>query len=172
MKKGDETIVKALEFKFELLKTEIADLLSNKTNNECTNTRRRFYYASIGLLKIDIEDNKDEFTHSLLFDGYLNELNIMADRMNLSFITPHGNILITIAEKIDELVRLLGVLSCIVVSAAFFAIPSIIIKQLDYFLLSKGLRTPYNQISVLTKRIIAYSVLVLSGISLDVEGTR
>lgn len=148
-----------------------ADIISRRDKmGILSNKERRIFYARSEILSInssklaknglDIKDN------NLIF----NELLKISTEFNLSYVTHGGSFLTIFLERLDELVRFLGVWSCIIVGAVFLAVPSIIIKQIDYFLLHRGIITPFNQFSVLAKRYMNCAVLALSGISLVVDG--
>ena len=140
-----------------------------------TNRERRVFYARSELLKIRIEDlnkssDKEDKKEDVSLDNDISELQEISDSLKLSFVTHGGSLITTLFEKIDELLRFVGVWTCIIVGAVFLAVPSIIIKQLDYILLYRGIISPFQQFSVLAKRFMNYSVLALSGISLVVDG--
>mmetsp|Transcript_27841 Transcript_27841/g.26672 ORF Transcript_27841/g.26672 Transcript_27841/m.26672 type:complete len:424 (+) Transcript_27841:111-1382(+) len=146
-----------------------ADIKSN-ISKIISNHSRRLYYARSELLKFEIGDMIKDTESDSFIDESLAFLNGVSEEMKLSFVSrPCSSILVFILDKIDELTRFLGVWSCIVVSAVFLAIPCILIKPLDYFLLYRGIITPFQQISVLAKRFIAGSIILLSGISLVTE---
>jgi hypothetical protein len=145
------------------------DIKSN-TSKITSNHLRRLYYARSELLKIEIGDLIKDSENDSFIDDSLAFLNGVSENMELSYVSrPCSSILIFVLDKMDELIRFLGVWSCIVVSAVFLAIPCILIKPLDYYFLSRGIITPFQQISVLAKRFIAGSIVLLSGTSLVTE---
>lgn len=145
------------------------DIKSN-TSKIMSNHLRRLYYARSELLKIEIGDLIRDSESDSFIDDSLAFLNGVSENMELSYVSrPCSSILIFILDKMDELIRFLGVWSCIIVSAVFLAIPCILIKPLDYYFLRRGIITPFQQISVLVKRFIAGSIILLSGISLVTE---
>jgi uncharacterized membrane protein len=146
-----------------------ADIKSN-ISKIISNHSRRLYYARSELLKFEIGNLIKDSESDSFIDESLVFLNGVSEEMKLSYVSrPCSSILFFILDKIDELIRFLGVWSCIVVSAVFLAIPCILIKPLDYFLLYRGIITPFQQISVNAKRFIAGSIILLSGISLVTE---
>ena len=149
-----------------------ADIAKAKESNHgiLSNKQKRVFYARNEILKIRFEDLKNENTSTPVTDVDISNVTALSNELNLSYVRYGGSILIVLIEKVDELLRFVGVWSCIIIGAVFLAIPSIIIKQLDYFLLYRGIISPFNQFSVLAKRFLNYAVLALSGISLVVDG--
>ena len=149
-----------------------ADIAKAKESNHgiLSNKQKRVFYARNEILKIRFEDLKNENTGTPVTDVDISNVTALSNELNLSYVRYGGSILIVLIEKVDELLRFVGVWSCIIIGAVFLAIPSIIIKQLDYFLLYRGIISPFNQFSVLAKRFLNYAVLALSGISLVVDG--
>ena len=135
-----------------------------------SNKEKRVFYARSEILKIRFEDLKNENTSTPVTDVDISNVTALSNELNLSYVRYGGSILVVLIEKMDELLRFVGVWSCIIIGAVFLAIPSIIIKQLDCFLLYRGIISPFNQFSVLAKRFLNYAVLALSGISLVVDG--
>jgi 1-acyl-sn-glycerol-3-phosphate acyltransferase len=149
-----------------------ADIAKAKESNHgvLSNKQKRVFYARNEILKIRFEDLKNENTSTPVTEVDISNVTALSNELNLSYVRYGGSILIVLIEKVDELLRFVGVWSCIIIGAVFLAIPSIIIKQLDYFLLYRGIISPFNQFSVLAKRFLNYAVLALSGISLVVDG--
>jgi 1-acyl-sn-glycerol-3-phosphate acyltransferase len=149
-----------------------ADIAKAKESNHgaLSNKQKRVFYARNEILKIRFEDLKNENTSTPVTDVDISNVTALSNELNLSYVRYGGSILIVLIEKVDELLRFVGVWSCIIIGAVFLAIPSIIIKQLDYYLLYRGIISPFNQFSVLAKRFLNYAVLALSGISLVVDG--
>lgn len=150
-----------------ILKSDIAD---SKGQHALSNREKRYFYACSELLKIKFELLRKVYEDSHLIDEKITDLKEISDDLNLSFVSHGGSMLTIVFEKIDEFLRFTGVWTCIIVGAVFLAVPSIIIKQLDYYLLYRGIINPFQQFSVLAKRFMNYSVLALSGISLVVDG--
>ena len=71
---------------------------------------------------------------------------------------------------IDEIVRLSAVWSCLILTGIFIALPSILIKPIDYYLVHYNIINNKYQMNVLAKRGIAKFILLLSGISLEIQG--
>ena len=149
-----------------------ADIISRRNNKLgiLSNKERRIFYARSEILLINFAKFAKSVQGIQDNDVIVSDLLKISTEFNLSYVTHGGSFLTIILEKLDELVRFLGVWSCIIVGAVFLAVPSIIIKQIDYFLLHHGIITPFNQFSVLAKRYMNYAVLALSGISLVVDG--
>lgn len=169
MTAADSTSVDKLKQDIINLKTDI--ILTKKLGKEgLTNTQKRVFYARSEILKIKFEDLRTKYDDASVIENNISELVLVSDDLNVSYVIYGGNFIIVIIEKLDELMRFLGVWSCIIIGAVFLAIPSIIIKQLDYFLLYRGIISPFNQFSVLAKRYMNFAVLALSGISLVVDG--
>lgn len=149
-----------------------ADIAKAKESNHdfLSNKQKRVFYARNEILKIRFEDLKNENAGTPVTDVDISNVTALSNELNLSYVRYGGSILIVLIEKVDELLRFVGVWSCIIIGAVFLAIPSIIIKQLDYYLLYRGIISPFNQFSVLAKRFLNYAVLALSGISLVVDG--
>ena len=151
------------------IKADIARVRGSK-DGVLSNKEKRVFYARSEILKIRFEDLKNENTNTPVTDADISNVIAISNELNLSYVRYGGSILVVLIEKLDELLRFVGVWSCIIVGAVFLAIPSIIIKQLDYFLLYRGMISPFNQFSVMAKRFLNYAVLALSGISLVIDG--
>ena len=152
------------------LKGKVHDLQSDvKAVKVLTNKQKRIFYARSELLTIECADIRKRSNDAALISEEA-VLQDISSQLKLSFVSHGGSILAILVEKLDELLRFTGVWSCIIVGAVFLSVPSIVIKQLDYFLLHHGIISPFQQFSVLAKRFMNYAVLALSGISLVVEG--
>ena len=152
------------------LKGKVHDLqLDVKAVKVLTNKQKRIFYARSELLTIECADIRKRSNDAALISEEAT-LTEISSQLKLSFVSHGGSILAILVEKLDELLRFTGVWSCIIVGAVFLSVPSIVIKQLDYFLLHHGIISPFQQFSVLAKRFMNYAVLALSGISLVVEG--
>ena len=162
-----EIIFTELKKNIGILKYDIAD---SKDQHTLSNREKRYFYACSELLKIKFDDLRKVHEDVQLIDENIADLKKISDQLNLSFVSHGGSFLTVLFEKIDEFLRFTGVWTCIIVGAVFLAVPSIIIKQLDYYLLYRGIISPFQQFSVLAKRFMNYSVLALSGISLVVDG--
>jgi hypothetical protein len=165
----NESAIRNLTGKITALEADIVKIKSKCVH--LSNQKKRTFHARSELIKIEVEDKKIAFDRTFV-DKSLSDLKVIADSMDLSFVKCGGSLLSYLLEKLDELVRFLGVWSCIVVSAIFIAVPSILVRPLDYFLLNHGFITPYQQISVCAKRFVAYSILMLSGIVFVTEGMK
>ena len=162
-----DLILTELKKNIRILKCDIAD---SKEQHALSNREKRYFYACSELLKIKFDDLRKIHEDFQLIDENIADLKKISDQLNLSFVSHGGSFLTVLFEKIDEFLRFTGVWTCIIVGAVFLAVPSIIIKQLDYYLLYRGIISPFQQFSVLAKRFMNYSVLALSGISLVVDG--
>ena len=140
----DSTSVDKLKQDIINLKTDI--ILTKKVGKEgLSNTEKRIFYARSEILKIKFDDLRTKYDDVSVIENNISELVLISNDLNVSYVIDGGNFIIVIIEKLDELMRFLGVWSCIIIGAVFLAIPSIIIKQLDYFLLYRGIITPFNQ---------------------------
>lgn len=144
-------------------------LIKDKNNiPNLDNWEKRFLYSDASLLQMDIEEdiiksNNNENNNKEL----LNELTNIIENMQLNFVQRDEYWLLS---KIDEIIRLVGALSCLLTFGSLFAIPTILLKPIDVFLTDKNILSPSHQISIFAKQFTAYFCLVLSGINVVIEG--
>jgi 1-acyl-sn-glycerol-3-phosphate acyltransferase len=143
-------------------------LIKDKNNNpNIDNCAKRYLYSDASLLQMDIEEDIIKSNNNENNKELLNHLTNLIDNMNLDFVKRDEYWLIS---KIDEIIRLSGAISCLFTFGILFAIPTILFKPIDIFLVDKNILSPSHQISIFAKQFIAYFCLVLSGINVIIEG--
>jgi 1-acyl-sn-glycerol-3-phosphate acyltransferase len=75
-------------------------------------------------------------------------------------------------SKLDTCFRFMGGVLGIVNSALFFSLPMILLQPIDAFLVSKGILSPYYQLSEVMKRQIAHWLNDLAGVHVEVQGYK
>ncbi len=138
-------------------------------NND--NVEKRIWYSQASLLLEDL------YGHQILCknDNDKEKLNLMISDIEGKLKTIKlGYIKVSKYMKlflyIDEIVRLFAVWSFLILTGIFIALPSILIKPIDYYLVHNNIIDHKYQINVLAKRGIAKFILLLSGISLEIQG--
>ena len=151
------------------LKKRVDELKSTDKN---LHVQKRVLYSEIELTKMEIEDflsmntAVDNCSRIENIDRIISELNALACSLELGYVKRDRHFY----DIIDDIFRLIGVWMCLVTSAIIFALPMIILKNIDSLLVRMKVLSPYYQITGMTKRMIAHAILCVSGIDLSTEG--
>eukprot|EP01041_Mallomonas_annulata_P011026 gene11026-23034_t len=159
------------EFKTKLdkISQNIRNSLSNSTN--VTNSIRRNLYSDVELLRLDIMDKISKYSptsslESAIVEQIYNEMNELSSKLDLVPVErpPHW------WDPIDIVFRATGVVMALISMGLFCALPMILVRPLDSYLVKKKLIQPMNQISEIMKRSIVHYTLKIAGVSTVLEG--
>ena len=152
------------------------------TKERSKNHMIRVLFADIELLILELETAAETITAAnaqqqaqilhiaLQIEASRKSLQLLSDGLKLGYAVREMSIIGKIVDKIDELLRLIGVWSFLATSAVLFSIPALALKSVDYALVKLGILPLQWQITTCMKWFINMSIMTLSGINLVVEG--
>lgn len=158
----------------ELFLTKTRTILKTlKTLPTSTNAEKITLYSNseLALMEIDQLLQTSELTESLLEDALelKQGFELFSKSLILSYATsPFGSF--RLVDRIDELLRIISVLLCLVSNTFLISLPCLLLKPIDKMLVEFGVLDSKHQITVYARRFFAYSLLKLAGINLVVEG--
>lgn len=134
-----------------------------------TNAEKRILYSDCELFLLKLEAIKDA---SKEIEQAKTDLSKISKGITLSFVDRKHSLPMKIINKVDEIIRLLGVWMILAFSSVFLAIPCILLSPVDFALVNMGLMSVYSQISVQTKVFLARAILHCSGINVVIRGLK
>lgn len=149
------------------IENEVELFLQDKQLSTC-NIKRRKYYSSIELLRIELEviasstDNDDqnkETIHQITtqMNHLIHKLRLIPVKRKDSWFTP-----------IEVSLRFLGVCGAFIFFGTFVSLPILLIRVIDLAMNSD----PFNYLSEKLKHVITSTFLFLSGIEVEVQGLK
>jgi len=151
--------------------TSICSEYENKKVMDGNNVEKRVFYSKASLLLEDLQDQEIQCKNDsdkATLKSYISSIEEKLKSIKLGYVEISKYVKLFLF--IDEIIRLLAVWSFLIVTGMFVALPSILVKPLDYYLVSHNIINPKYQLNVLAKRGIAKFILLLSGISIEVQG--
>ena len=164
--------------------------LDDKFKND--NSKKREIYASLEILKMDIESDKTYFETD---EGkqIIDSINILTGLLKLRFSQSRGRgfakYLTILLSEIDYVIRGLTVVCVLMSMSVIFCLPAILWRNVDYLLVKLKILSPEYQLTNIAKWFIARyfielkfaikkilifkcfrTILCVSGIELVVEG--
>ena len=151
------------------------------------NFEKRVLYSEVELLKMELEELSDlnggggcgsgrspagaagsspRQAPALDVDKCLEELQSLGEKLKLGWVRRRRQWW----DKMDEIARLIGVWVCLVVFAVVFSPLGILLRPVDYVLVTLRLLPPWLQASLLLKRFMGYVILWTAGVVLVTEG--
>jgi hypothetical protein len=136
-----------------------------------SNNRKREIHESNEICS-DIVDQLSELPSN---DGLYTENQVIAikekiqtirEAIKLSYTNKKNSLL----YRIDETIRAISVIICLMTTSTFLSLPSILFKPLDEYLTKKKFIHPKYQFSVLCRRLISKLIMLLAGVKLIVLG--
>lgn len=129
----------------------------------CDNLTRRALYSDVELLRLDIiesgiPDDKRE--------GLYNKLDDLASGLALRPLARNERWWTTI----DYTYRFIGLVALFITTGAFFSVPLFVLQSVDSVLIKVNLLSPSNKLSEMLKRFIAKWFVLVSGVTLTVDG--
>lgn len=152
--------------KFEGKAGEINSCLQSP--NDLTNVIRRRLYSDIELIKLDLLDHFAGKPLTASTQDVIQKIDNLAAKLDLTPIQRE----LAWWEPIDIIFRAVGVIVSICSVGMFLALPIILLRPLDYFLVRNGLIYPINQFSETLKRFAARLILTVAGVVTEVEGLQ
>lgn len=140
------------------------DLVKRCNNNDIVNNQqRRRLHAEVSLLEMDIEDEiVDSGGNGACAEDRHQRLETLAGlgaQLGLHFVKRRG-LLLRVLDVLDEVMRVLAVWLFLVDSAFLLAVPTVLLDLLS----------PRQTLSVLAKQFVGHSCLLLSAVTLTVNG--
>jgi len=142
------------------------DIVNNNSNVE-----KRIWYSQASLLleelynhQVQVKNDNDKQN----LDSMISNIESKLKTIKLGYIKVSKYMKLFL--YIDEIIRLFAVWSFLILTGIFIALPSILIKPIDYYLVNNNIINHEYQLNVLAKRGIAKFILLLSGISLEIQG--
>lgn len=157
--------VDSLDTEYELL-VQLDQSMADKNNAE-----RRNIYARAQLLIMNFEDSsKSDNIAPEVLEKIQTLENISKNSKLIMIRKKRKNGLLRILDTITGCVRTFAVVLFLVLSGIVVALPCVMCRPVEYYLLKWGIISPFNRLAVLTKFFISYSILYLAGIEVIPEG--
>lgn len=139
---------------------EIASLFDGIDLDAIDNSRRRWLYSKVELIRLDLEEaSLDTIEVHQRLDEYGSKLRLRPIKRRTFWWTP-----------IDQLYRTIGVVSGFMLFGLLSPLAMMILRTMDDLLLQARLIDSFHQSSEALKRLMAASFLLLAGTSLQIEG--
>jgi hypothetical protein len=137
----------------------------------CTNSTRRMLHAKVELLRMKFEEacgivnTGDEAPPNGPAGNFIAELEAVSKslKLNTRFSQPWW-------YMFEVMFRFAGVVMGIVTLGLILPLPIVLLRLLDSVLLKIGILSPFTLSSEVLKRWLAQTLLVLSGIRIEVQG--
>jgi len=157
----DSKILGTIELKMK----EIRD----NHSQDLSNSSKRRLYSDVELLRIDILDARSSVNNVELVAAYsamLDELDSLIPSLELRYIKREHHWY----DLIDAAIRHFGAWCCFFTFATTVSLPLIVMRQIDYLLVSLNLLSPYYQPTILMRKFIAFMIFRVSGLTVTTEG--
>lgn len=149
--------------------TEKLKVFKERATKATTNKEKRILFSDCELYLLDLEDIKDPSNDIIQSKK---DFALISASLSLSYVDRKHSLPMQMINKVDEIIRLLGVWMILAFSSVFLAIPCIILSPVDFLLVNIGVMTVYNQISVQVKLFLARAILRCSGINVVIRGLK
>lgn len=145
----------------------------NETMAEKSNAERRNIYARAQLLVMDLEETSKSDTISPEVQEKIHVLENISKNSTLVMIRKkRKNGLLRFRDTVTGTIRTFAVVLFLILSGVVVAVPCVLLRPVEYYLLKWGIMSPFNRLAVLTKHFIASSILLLAGIEVITEGLQ
>ena len=125
-----------------------------------TNKVRRSLYAEVELFKLEWEEKECDYIHK-----HKDEIDRILKLLDLKPVSKRNA---PIIYWVDVVFRFIGVVAGFITLGIILPIPIIVLRMIDYILLSLGILTPFNLMSGYVRRFLSKFLLVLSGVEVEV----
>lgn len=155
-----------LQKEFDLL-VQLDRAMAEKSNAE-----RRNIYARAQLLIMDFEDSSKSDNVSPEVQEKKDTLENISKNCKLVMIRQKRSGFLKFWDNITGAIRTFAVVLFLILSGVVVALPCVMLRPLEYYLLKWGVISPYNRLAVYSKHFISISILLLAGVEVITEGLQ
>lgn len=144
----------------------------DRTMSERSNAERRNIYARAQLLIMDFEDSSKSENLSPEVQEKIQALENISKNCKLVMIRKKRAGLLLLWDNVTGFIRTFAVVLFLILSGVVVALPCVMLRPVEYYLLKWGVMSPFNRLAVLTKHFIATSILYMAGVEVITEGLQ